>query len=388
MIKALNFKVHLAGNQVCMKRGLDADRIRRYLLANGCELVETPDGADIILALTCAFISSYSQTAARMIEKLKQYPAKLVMLGCLPAMAPDLARSVFDGPTLLTRDLDQIDRLFPGFTIPFASIPDGNFPDTAVMQTFDPDTPCPIGIRNNVSGKKRAGPFIRIAWGCRNNCSYCSHPAALGPLKSKALDICVQEYKALLKEGHQLVTIHANDPGAYGQDIGLSYPALLERLDNETPTPAIKWSLCDVNPTWLIKHRDGLLPFFRKGRICHLGVPLQSGSPAILKRMRRDSRVDEIIGTLKAFREADAKFSLTSHLILGFPGETDEDRNLTFAVVCQAQIQRVYLFPFSANPDTPASRMEGQHSREAITAFMKSFSDRLSAASIPADVFA
>jgi tRNA A37 methylthiotransferase MiaB len=199
--------------------------------------------------------------------------------------------------------------------------------------------------------------------------------------------MCIQEYLSLLKEGHQLITIHANDPGAYGQDIGLSYPALLELLDKKTPTPAIKWSLCDVNPAWLIKHRDGLWPFFRKGRICHLGVPLQSGSPAILKRMRRNSRVDEIIAALKAFREADAMFSLTSHLIIGFPGETDEDRDRTFDVVCRAQFQRVYLFPFSANPNTPASRMENQHSCETIRGFMKSFTDRLSAASIHADVF-
>ena len=382
-----NPKVFIAGNQVCMKRGLDAERLQRYFLANHCTLANAPEEADIIIALTCAFIGSYVKTATRMIEKLKTHQARLIVLGCLPAMAPEELNAVFTGPMLSTRDFDRLDSLFPDFTVPLASIPDANFPDVQAMQSFDPEDSCPIYIRNSVSSGKRPGPFIRIAWGCRHHCSYCSHPEALGPLKSKPPATCVEEYQALLAAGHKHVILHANDPGAYGLDIGLTYPLLLQKLEEVTSDAAVLWTLNDIHPAHLVRYGDDLLPFIEKGRIVYLAVPMQSGSPAVLRRMRRYSRVDALISTLQRIHTANPAIRLGTHLIVGFPDETMEDLDMTFNVVRQCGYHRAMLFPFSANPGTPASLMKGQHSREAIMKRMKELADRLNAASIQTDVF-
>jgi len=380
-------KVFIAGNQVCMKRGLDAERLQRYFRANQCELVAAPEAADIIVALTCAFIGSYVRTATRMIEKLKAHKARLIVLGCLPAMAPEELARVFDGPVLATKDFAQLDALFPDFKVPLAAIADANFPDVQAMCSFDPNDTCPIYIRNSVTSGKRPGPFLRIAWGCRNHCSYCSHPVALGPLKSKPLETCIAEYKALLAAGHKYVVFHANDPAAYGLDIGLTYPELLRRLDAETPDDNVHWTLNDVNPAQLVRYCDELLPFFRKGRALFLAVPMQSGSPKILRRMRRYDRVEAIPAALHKIRAANSAAQFTTHLIVGFPGETPADLDLTFEAVRQCGFNRAMVFPFSANPNTPAERMDGQVPPADIAARQAALCERLQSLGLTVDRF-
>lgn len=388
LIAMKNNRIYLAGNQVCMKRGLDAERLRRYFEANGCVLVSNPQEADTIIALTCAFIGSYVKTATAMIEALKRYPGRLIVLGCLPAMNPDELDSVFTGPNLATRDFDHMDRLFPEFTVQWASIPDANVPDVQVMTSFDAESPCPIYIRNSVSSGKKPGPFLRLAWGCNNNCSYCSHPAALGRLKSKPLEICLQEYRNLLASGHRHVIFHANDPAAYGLDIGLTYPRLLQELDAATPEDLpVRWTLSDVNPSQLVRYGEDLLPLFKKGRIQMLGVPMQSGSPAVLRRMRRYHQVDRMAEVLQKIRAASPLVNLTTHLIAGFPGETLQDLERTVQAVQQCGYNRAMIFPFSANPGTDAETMEGQLTRDEILARQSLLCERMEALGLTVDRF-
>ncbi|MDD4736603.1 MAG: radical SAM protein [Kiritimatiellae bacterium] len=380
-------KIFIAGNQVCMKRGLDAERLQRYFRANQCELAESPQDADILVALTCAFIGSYVKTAVAMVESLKRYPGRLIVLGCLPAMNPDELESVFTGPNLATRDFDTIDSLFPEFTVPWASIPDANVPDVPVMTSFDPESPCPIYIRNAVTSGKKPGPFLRIAWGCNNRCSYCSHPAALGPFKSKPLEICLQEYAALLAAGHKHVVFHANDPSDYGLDIGLTYPHLLQKLDEITEDPSVHWTLADVNPARLVRYVDDLLPFFQKGRVTHLSVPIQTGSPRLLHSMRRYPYIDRVAEAFQKIRAAAPNIHLITHLIAGFPGETMEDIDQTVEMVEQCSCNRAMIFPYSANPGTDAAKMEPQFTQKEINDHQSLLCERLKARGLAVDRF-
>lgn len=370
-----------------MKRGLDAERLRRYFLTNGCELTQTPQEADVIVAVTCAFISSYVKTALAMIKSLKKYDARLVIVGCLPAMAPEELKAIFDGPVLATKELDEVDRLFPDFTVPWASIPDANVPDVNVMMNFDPSDTCPIYIRNSVTTGKPPGPFLRIAWGCNNRCSYCSHPAALGPLKSKPVETCLQEYRALLETGHRHIVLHANDPGDYGRDIGLTYLDLLRKLDDATPDAHVRWSLNDINPARLVQYGSGLIPFFKKRRIASLAVPMQSGSPSVLRRMRRYSHVDRIEAVMQTIRVLSTDVRLVTHLIAGFPGETLDDLEMTVQAVQRCGYHRAMVFPFSANTGTAAEKMEGRLSNAAIMARQLLLCERLEQLGLMVDRF-
>ena len=389
MIKILKTpnKIFITGNQVCMKRGLDAERLRRYFLANGCELTRTPQGADIIIAVTCAFISSYVKTALVMIESLKKYDARLIVMGCLPAMAPAEFKAISDGPALATKELDEVDRLFPDFTVPWASIPDANVPDVDVMMNFDPSDSCPIYIRNSVTTGKPPGPFLRIAWGCNNRCSYCSHPAALGPFKSKPLETCLQEYLALLEAGHRHIVLHANDPADYGRDIGLTYPDLLHKLDEAALNVQVRWSLSDINPARLVQYSVELIPFFKKGRIVSVGVPMQSGSPAVLRRMRRYSHIDRIEAVMQTIHAASSDVRLATHLIVGFPGETLDDLEMTVQAVQRCGYHRAMVFPFSANIATSAEKMGDRLSGETVMARQLLLCERLEQLGLMVDRF-
>lgn len=359
--------IFVAGNQVCMKRGLDAERFKQYIEANGARVSSTPDEADVVVAVTCAFVESYADYAVAMLRSLDAEGRRLIVLGCLPSMFPAKSASVFQGDWLPVHRFDEIDRLFPGFTVPWSAVPDANFPDTGVMLPFVADAPCPTAIRNCVSDGKRIGPILRVGEGCNNQCSYCSHPAALGPLRSKPIEECVRECRALAAGGARRITIHANDPAAYGVDIGLTYPELL-RACLGSCGPEVSFTLNDVGPGWLLKYRSELLDLMASGRIAGLGLPLQSGSPRILRLMRRPGATAKILEAVSAFRAAAPGLSVSSHLIAGFPTETDEDVAMTVEMIRQLSPSSVYVFRYSANPQTPAAKLQPQFTATELQA--------------------
>lgn len=380
-------KIYIAGNQVCMKRGLDTNRMKRYFEANGCAIIESPADADTIVAVTCAFVGSYVETATAMIKSLQSYPARLIVVGCLPAMAPAPFQKVFHGDFIITRDFDKMDDLFPAFTVPYASIPDALTPDTKSMTPYSPESDCPTVARNSITKETKPPVILRIGEGCNNACSYCSHPRALGRIKSKPLTTCVSDYRRILRNGHNAVSIHANDPGAYGIDIGSSYPELLRILNKETGATDIKWALCDISPKWLLKYRKDLCDIVTWKQVVSLGVPLQSGSPRILKLMNRPHLIDDTVEVLRELRDISPDLTLTSHLIAGFPSETLEDMEKSVDVVRNASVKSVYLFRFSANVDTRASRLPGTLSPEEITERQQLLSARLTELGVKVSVF-
>ena len=383
-----NLRVYLAGNQVCMKRGLDAARMTRYFLANGCIISDNADDADLMVALTCAFMVSYVRTAIDMIGYLRKHHGRLIVAGCLPAMAPEQFKVAFSGDHIVTKDFEYLDRLFPSFTVPYRNIPDAFMPHMNVMKPFFTDGSAPIDMRNSVSEKGKPPVILRIGEGCNNSCSYCSHPVALGPLKSKQLDTCIQDYNRILAQGHSRVSIHANDPGAYGLDNGSSYPMLLHKLQNATASPAVKWNLLDINPRWLLKYREELQEVIRWNRVAAIGVPMQSGSQRILKLMNRSVPIPEVLETLFEFRKSSPGLSIATHLIAGFPGETREEMEMSIDIFRKVKIDLAYIFPFSSNPHTKANKFDGKLTSEEIAERQGEMAKRISEMGVCVNAFA
>jgi len=381
-------RVFVTGNQVCMKRGLDSANIRHYFQANGCRIVESPAHADTIIAVTCAFVGSYVDTAVSMIRTLQDYPGKLIVVGCLPAMAPERFRAAHSGPNLITRDLNCIDRLFPEFQVPYTDIRDAIQPDMKVMMPFDPNGPCPISVRNRMREGREAPYMLRVSRGCNNACSYCSHPAALGRLSSKPLEECISDYRRAIRDGARQICIHANDPGAYGTDLGSSYPQLLHALRTSTDVGDMRWMLWDIHPRWLVKYGPELKDIVSWKTVAAISVPLQSGSPRILRAMRRTTSIPRVVEVLRELRASAASLSIATHLIAGFPGETMSDIDATVDVCRRAQIRSAYIFRFSANPNTAAANMEGLLAADTIEKRQALLAKRLTELGIAVDLFA
>jgi MiaB/RimO family radical SAM methylthiotransferase len=385
MVYSMN--VYVAGNQVCIKRGLDARRIIAYFEANGCSYVANSQDADVILAITCAFVESYVAMALRMLRDLAHRKARLVVYGCLPAMRPEVFTTLGDNEYLVTKNIEKIDKFFPSFTVPFAKIPSAHFPEVAVMSPYEDSGSCPIAVRNNIMSERAPGPYLIICEGCGSNCSYCSHPYALGRIKSKPLEQCLAEYQRLLAQGHRHVTIHANDPGSYGVDIGSSYPELLAHLMDNTPKGLIRWSLLDINPHWVLRYTEELAAIIQRASIQAMGIPLQSGSELILKKMRRTPRLTELKEILALFRKTAPSIIFMTHLIVGFPGETLADIEATAAFVAEVGFYKAFVFRFSPNPMTSAAEFKEQIPFEEIIDRQRFLIALLERAGVQVDAF-
>ena len=354
----------------CRRRGADAARLQRYFEANGLTLVQRYDQADLLVLITCAYNQHHEDECFALIRRLRRLNGKLIVLGCLPGIAADRLRREFGGTSLATKELDRIDELFPTFKTRFAKIPDINHPlDRLVIRqkngpgrllrrlaglfvfdnlsadfTLEPDVAGDIGV-------------LRISNGCPGQCTYCAIHNATGPLRSKPVETCVAEYRQLMEAGYRIIEFTGEDTGAYGIDLGTSLGGLLTRLAAVPTNCEIEWCLTAVNPVWAVRECEALTGLIRQGRIKRLVCPIQTGSRRMLKAMQRYADTDKIKAALTEFRQASHTLQLDTHVLFGFPGETEEDFGDTLQVLRDIRFDDVMWFPYSDRDGTPAAEI-------------------------------
>jgi len=197
---------------------------------------------------------------------------------------------------------------------------------------------------------------VRISWGCLGNCTYCAIQKAIGPLKSKPIDECINDFSIGLKKGFKDFIITADDVGAYGVDIGYNFPQLLERLSSLKGRYNI--SIQDFDPKWIVKYIDDLEMIFNKNKISSINVALQSGSKDILKLMNRYNDINKISDAIQRLRNSNIDFSLDNHFILGFPSETRGNFNQTMKFVIDNGFDMGFIYRFSLRSNTKADKIE------------------------------
>jgi len=197
-------------------------------------------------------------------------------------------------------------------------------------------------------------------------CSFCCIRFATGKLKSKPIDKIVEELKIGLKKGHKLFQLVCEDVGCYGIDFGTTFPILLKNLlDVRGDYQLI---LIDFGGYWLVKYYDELLPLFMKNpiKIRELYVSLQSGSNKILRAMKRPEKIEEVKAKLLELKKKLPKLTLRTTVIVGFPGETEEDFRQTLDVLKKIDFAVVELNKYSDRPGTAASRIKDKVPQETI----------------------
>jgi threonylcarbamoyladenosine tRNA methylthiotransferase MtaB len=209
------------------------------------------------------------------------------------------------------------------------------------------------GARNRVD--------IRVQEGCDNMCTYCVVPFVRGSqLQSKPIEAAVEEVLGLATAGVKEVVLTGTEIGKYGE-IPDRLPVLLDAMLGalEEAGLATRVRISSLNPDAIT---DALVrQFSLHPALCpQLHLPLQSGSDAILKRMRRPYVRDDLLDSVRRLRSVDARFTLTTDVIVGFPGETEQDFLATIETVRAASFAKVHVFPYSPRPFTPASRQESQ----------------------------
>ena len=199
--------------------------------------------------------------------------------------------------------------------------------------------------------------FIRIARGCAEECTYCAIRFATGLLRSKSPQDILTEFDAGLKQGYKRFELVADDIGPYGQDIGTDCVELLKCLFDRPQD--FQLVLTDVNPRYMIRYKSRIIDLLRanRDRVQLLRVPIQSGSDRILELMRRKYTSAEVVDCLGCLRQAAAAIPLDTHVLIGFPGETDQDFQQTLDLLKAVRFDSIQVYRYADRPKTLASTM-------------------------------
>lgn len=207
--------------------------------------------------------------------------------------------------------------------------------------------------------------YIKVEDGCNNFCTYCTIPYTRGVARSRPRQEIVSEIKSLISHGYLEFVITGIHTAHYGLDLkNETFSSLIEELLNidglyRLRISSIEESEIDDKFVELLRGKDNIAN--------HLHMPLQSGSPAVLKRMGRKYNVDDFINKVKRIREARPDIAITTDVIVGFPNETDEEFLETVNFIKKVNFAELHVFPFSAREGTPAYKMSGQVSPEVKT---------------------
>ena len=195
-------------------------------------------------------------------------------------------------------------------------------------------------------------------------CTYCAIRFAAGPLRSKPLDKILEEFDAGLQNGYQEFKLIAGDLGAYGQDLGTNVAILLERLLRRKTD--YRLTLLDMAPHWFVQYSAELTRLFaaNQEKIRLLMLPIQSGNSAVLKRMCRPDIVSSLAPKLKALRSQIPTLALATHVLVGFPGESEQEFEDTLKLLRTVKFDRVDVYRYSDRPNTEATQLPGKVSEE------------------------
>ncbi len=368
----------------CQMNAHDAERICALLEGRGLERVGAPDGADVLVYNTCTVrksaddrLAGHLGTAARL---KREDPGRIVLVtGCLPqAEQHDFFRRFpfvdgAVGPQNLHHLGDLLDAAVePADAAVKSADSAGNKASAlpAVRGYFEDGA-----AMSGELAARRERPFqswVQIMSGCTNFCSYCIVPYVRGPERSRRLADLLAEVHRLVGEGVREVTLLGQNVNAYGLDLtsraaageppspsadGPPFPALLRALDAVEGLERVRFMTS--HPKDL---SDELVAAIAESpRVCeHVHLPAQAGSDRILAAMRRGYTADWFLGRVRALREAVPEVSITTDLIAGFPGESEEEFAQTLALVEAAAFDAAYTFVYSPRLGTAAADLPGQ----------------------------
>jgi ribosomal protein S12 methylthiotransferase len=338
----------------CSKNLVDSEIMLGFLKKAGFTIKDSPDGADVAIINTCAFIQQAKQEAIdeifALVElKKKNKLKKIIVAGCLPQRysqsLPELLTEIdgFIGPGNIDQIVGVIKQVFANKTV---SISQENH------YLYNHTTP-----RQMLTPKHFA--YVKIADGCDNCCSYCVIPQIRGSYRSRKIESIVREVRALVKSGVKEINLISQDSTFYGQDIykKFSLDLLLKQLVK------IKGSFwIRILYSHPLHFNKALLETIKQEpKICkYIDLPIQHINDRMLKLMGRKVTKAQIILLLKQIRTALPDVALRTSLIVGFPQETESDFKELYDFVKTAQFERLGVFTYSQEDNTLAGGLSGQ----------------------------
>ena len=337
----------------CQQNEADSQRIRGMLLACGYRMAEGPEGADVVVMNTCAIREHAEQRVFGNLGALthtkRRHPGqKIFLCGCMAGQREVVERlrksyphvdGAFDPqalwrfPEILYRSLTTGKRVFP--------------------TELSPDS---IAEGLPVLRDSRHKAWVSIMYGCNNFCTYCIVPYVRGRERSRRPEAILEECRALIADGCREITLLGQNVNSYGKDLDMGWDfsdllAAVAELEGDFWVRFITSHPRDAGK----KLFDTMAAHPKIAKQLHL--PFQSGSSRILKAMNRHYDRAEYLKAVEYAKSVMPELVLTSDVIVGFPGETEEDFKETLSLISQVRYDALFTFIFSPRPGTPAAEM-------------------------------
>ena len=312
------------------------------------EIVNNPEKADIIIINTCGFIESAKEEAINCILEMAEYKKTgnckyLVVMGCLvQRYKKDLEKSIPEVDLFIS--IDEYDSLWEKIS------------KLIHKQSKSKNT---LDYMDRVISTGDTTAYLKIAEGCSNKCTYCAIPYIRGPFISRKMEDILKEAEKLAQNGIKELIVIAQDTTKYGIDLYGS-PKLAELLDKLCKIDGLKWiRFLYAYPESIT---DELIDVVKRNdKICnYFDIPLQHFSDKVLKRMNRKSDSKSIENTINKIRKEIPDVVLRTTMLLGFPGETEDDFFELYEFVNRAKFEKLGAFRYSKEDGTPAAKIKEQ----------------------------
>ena len=311
--------------------------MQEALVARGHAITRTESEADAHVLVTCTVVEATERKMVRRMQALATRAKPLVVAGCMAAAQRERVHALVPRAKLLPpRKWPQIVELLDGDTVCGER--------AAEVETESP------GWRDAI---------VPIAQGCAGRCTYCITRVARGFVRSYPIDALVDEVRRHVERGAREIKLTGQDTAAYGRDSGTDLARLLRAVDAVPGDFRLRVGMAD--PLTVLPLLDDLIEAYASDKVFKfLHLPVQSGDDGVLDHMRREYTVEDFESIVAAFRAAFPDLSLSTDVIVGFPGETEEAFEATMNLVRRVRPDIVNVTRFSARPGTPAASDPGR----------------------------
>ncbi len=329
----------------CQMNVGDSEIVASILTANGYEMVETLDSANIVLLNTCAIRENAEQKIFSRLAQLRagNKNTRKLLLGVIGCMAERLGEGLFDKVDVVAGPDSY--RTLPRLISEAQGGAKSLNTELSSIETYDDISPVRLGT-NGVSA------YVSIMRGCNNFCTYCVVPYTRGRERSRAASTILGEVQELIDSGYKEITLLGQNVNSYN-DQGLSFAALIARVAMLSPQLRVRFAtshpkdLSDELIAEMVKH-----PNIAR----HIHLPVQSGSDNMLRAMNRKYTTEWYLERVEAIKRAMPECALTTDIIAGFCGETAADHLETISLMRRVGFDFAYMFAYSLREGTMAEK--------------------------------
>ncbi len=362
----------------CQMNERDSEQVAQMLVARGYEMTPDEGEADVVLLNTCSVRDMAEQKAigkmGNLLHRKRGQQAVLGFLGCMAqSRGPELARmmkvDLVVGTQKFHKVADYVEELLARKRAERRA-DDPRFMDDARFSIVDVEEEAGSQetIRDHALKPRQASAFVSIMQGCNMHCTFCIVPYTRGPERSRAIPEIVAEVRELVARGVREVTLLGQIVNLYGRhefpkaDGKGPFVQLLEAVHAVEGLERLRFT--SPHP---IGYRHDLIEAFRylPKLVEHVHLPLQSGSNRILKAMHRTYTAEKYCELVERIRAVRPEMAITTDIIVGFPGETEEEYEATRRLVEKVEFDNAFIFRYSKRKDTPAAELPDQVDEES-----------------------